>query len=414
MKILFIHQGFPGQFKNLVPALLERRDQVFVLSSKVKPLNLDPRIHYFRYVVRRGNTSGIHSLVLETESKVIRAEALANEALRLRDQGLAPDLIYCHPGWGESLFLRDIWPHTPQLHYVEFAYNPTSGDSTFKDIYQTNNSFLDSAKVRMKNANTLLNLDSMNWGVTPTHFQKNTLPHYHRNRVSVIHDGIDTSWASPDNSAQYRISDSLCLTNSDKVLTFVNRTFEPYRGIHTMMRSIPLIQEKHPDLHFVFIGKDSPIVSYGANRQDGKGWFSALRDELGTQINWDYVHLTGKIPHESLRSLFRISSLHVYLTYPFVLSWSLLEAMSCGCLVLGSRTEPVQEVIRDGFNGFLVDFHDPQSLAEISCELIRNPEKYIDIRFEARKSITGNYELAKCLRKHLALVDFAANVPTVV
>ena len=414
MKILFVHQGFPGQFKHLLPALLDRGDEIFVLSSKKKPPNIDFRIHYFRYIVRRGNTNGIHPLVLETESKVIRGEALANEAFRIREQGLVPDLIYCHPGWGESLFLRDIWPHTPQLHYVEYSYNSLTADSSFKDIYQTNKSWLDSAKIRMKNANTLLNLDSMNWGLTPTHFQKNTLPYSYRNRVSVIHDGIDTSWASPDNSAQYRISDSCLLSKSDKVLTFVNRTFEPYRGIHTMMKSIPLIQKKHPDVHFVFIGKDSPIVSYGANREDGIGWFSALKEELGDEIDWNYVHLTGKIPHESLRSLFRISSLHVYLTYPFVLSWSLLEAMSCGCLVLGSRTEPVEEVIRDGSNGFLVDFHDSYSLAEISCELFENQEKYSDIRLEARNTIIGNYELVNCIQKHLALVDFVANVPTVV
>ncbi len=408
MNILFIHKGFPGQFKHLVPKLKARGDQLTCIQPSNGKIKLKDLVNYYPYKLTRGNAEKIHYLALETESKVLRGEAVGIVANELKINGYKPDLIIAHPGWGEALFMNDIWPEIPELHYVEFAYRAKGADSDFTDKYALKQTWQEKARGRMKNASVLLNLQSMSWGVTPTTFQKSTLPQWAQNKTTIIHDGIDTEWAQPDPLSSLRLPNDLVLDPTNEIITFVNRTFEPYRGIHIFLEALIKVQKVRPNAHVLLIGEDTPKVSYGARRKDGKGWLTHLKEELGDSINWEKVHCLGKVPHKILRNIFQISTAHVYLTYPFVLSWSMLEAMSCGALVIGSNTEPVKEVIQHGKNGILFPFGDVEQLSEQLIKALSSPEKYKAIRKSARKTIEETYQLEKCLQEQLSLIDAVA------
>ncbi len=410
MNILIVHKGFPGQFKHLIPHLYSRGDNLAFINPSGNKIHLpkDISIAHYPYTLSRGNGTGVHPLALETETKVLRGEAVGNVANTLLKKGYIPDLIIAHPGWGEALFLKEIWPKTPQLHYVEFAYKKKGTDSDFPDRYAPKQIWTENARVLMKNANVLLNLESMTWGITPTEFQYSTLPTWAHSKTSIIHDGIDTAWASPKEKVQINIGSNLKLTEKDEIISFVNRTFEPYRGIHIFLEAISEVLKKRPSAHILLIGQDTPNVSYGRRREDGQGWLTALKKQLSSKIDWSRIHCLGKIPHIELINIFRITSAHVYLTYPFVLSWSMLEAMSCGALVIGSETAPVLEVIQHGKNGLIVPFADSNKLAKQLIQILNQPEDFTAMRFAARETIESNYKLEKCINEQIKIIDKVA------
>ena len=288
---------------------------------------------------------------------------------------------------------------------MEYAYGTEDSDSDFKDIFNRKLSWKDKAKIKMKNANVYLNLEEMDWGVTPTRYQLNTLPRWARSKTSVIHDGIDTDWAKPNPEVKIKLNDGTSLKYGDKIITFVNRTFEPYRGVHKMIAALPKILEECPDVTVFLIGKDTPYVSYGEHRCDNKGWLTYFREQYGDKIDWSRIYAPGKISHDNLKKLFQITSAHVYLSYPFVLSWSLLEAMSCGACVIGSDTEPVKEVIKHSHNGLIVPFEDHEKLSETIVQVIKGDIDVKQIRENARKSILENYSLNECIQRQLSLID---------
>lgn len=410
MKLLCIHPTFPGQFKHLIPALLSRGDLIWAIRkpgpidrSYVKHLKIHP------YQLERGNGTDVHPLALETESKVLRGEAVAKVANDLRSQGLQPDLIIGHPGWGDLLFLADVWPDVPQLHYLEFFHGVPGTDHDIDDSLAMEITLQERQRTRMKNANLLLNLEQMDWGWTPTRFQHSVLPSWAQTRCSVIHDGIDINWLKPDHQAQLRLQDGRLLTYGDPVVTFINRTFEPYRGVHVFLESLALLQQRNPLAQAVLVGADTPNVSYGAQRNDGVGWLSALKIQLGDRLDWSRIHCLGTVPHSTLRHVYQISAAHVYLTYPFVLSWSLIEAMSCGCLVVGSDTAPVKELLVDQVNGFLVPFQDPTILADRLQLALTQPRQMQALRHGARKTAL-KYNVKISIDRQLDLVDFVRHI----
>jgi glycosyltransferase involved in cell wall biosynthesis len=365
-------------------------------------------IIYRRYSLARGNTTGIHPLVLETESKMIRGEACASAAFELRQKGFFPDLICAHPGWGEALFLQHIWPGTPILCYQEFFYQEEGFDLGFDPELQGERSWKENARTAMKNAHLLLTLESSSWNVCPTLFQRSSFPSHWQSRISVIHDGIDSHKACPNpNVADLTLPDSTVLQQGDPVVTFVNRRMEPYRGFHTFVRALPLLQKLVPTARVVLVGGTSG-VSYGAQCSQGE-WKDQFLAEIEGAYNPEHVHFTGPLPYASFLNLLQLSACHVYLTYPFVLSWSLLEAMSCGCAVVGSATAPVEEVIRNGHNGLLVNFFSPGDLATAIAELLSHPDRAAQLGQAARETILSKYTLEQCVPRHLALLDLVAS-----
>ena len=401
MKLLFVHQNFPGQFKHLAPALAAAGHEVRAMAIGGAGL---PQIPMVRYQIARGSTRDIHPLAAEFETKLIRADACAGAAWRMKQAGYTPNVIVANPGWGESLFLKDVWPEARLLALLEFFYATRGLDVNFDPEFPVSD-VGNAARVRVKNAHLLLTLDAMDWGISPTHFQHSTLPPVYRDRVSVVFDGIDTQIVRPDAAGTLALPGKT-LRAGDEVLTFVNRNLEPYRGYHRFMRALPRILRERPDATVLIVGADD--VSYGAKAPEGKTWKQIFLDEVHSDIapDLDRVHFLGRIPYDAYLKVLQVSRCHVYLTYPFVLGWSCIEAMSAGCLVVGSATAPVQEVITHGHNGLLVDFFDGDALAGTVVDALAQPEKYAPLRAAARATAVERYDLATiCLPQQVQLIE---------
>ena len=408
VNILFVHQSFPGQYRHIINALAAQKKHTLVAVGINAPTEIIPKgVHYIRYQLEKGTSQEIHPLVAETETKVIRADACAKTAFKLKEKGFVPDIICAHPGWGEALFIQDIWPESPILSYQEFYYVARGVDYDFDPEFQSDLTWEKCAKVRMKNAHSQLNLESSRWNVTPTEFQRSTFPVNWQSKISAIHDGINTTIAAPSKSPmQLILPDKTLVQSGDPIVTFINRSLEPYRGCHSFIRSIPTIHNLNPEARIVIVGSTKG-VSYG--KPCNKGEF---KDQFLKEIKGNYnpknIHFTEKLPYDQLITLFKISVAHVYLTYPFVLSWSLLEAMSSECAVIGSKTAPVEEVIQDSVNGLLVDFFQPKAIGEAVCTLLRDRKLAKQLGKNARQSILQNYSLEVCLPQQLNLINLVA------
>ena len=408
MKILFVHQNFPGQYLHLAPALAQRGHQVHALCMR-HPLPVLAGVAVAAYKLQRQPVAQQLPLLQNTESKVLRAEAAAVACDRLAAQGLAPDVICAHPGWGETLFLREVWPQARQLHFVEFFYASSGLDVGFDPEFGLPD-LAQRGRLLMNNLPLLHALHSMDAGVSPTRWQASTVPALLRDRVSVIHDGIDTRRARPWPGARFTATTQagvvLNLGAGDEVLSFVNRNLEPNRGYHRFMRALPAILRQRPNAQVVIVGGNG--VGYGAKPTSGS-YQQKYLDEVRPQLSGSELlrmHFVGRITHRALMALFQVTRAHVYLSYPFVLSWSMLEAMACGAVVIGSDTPPVREVLRDGENGYLVGFFDQAGLVEAVCAALPQPPGSTAVAKAARDTVLENYDLVtRCLPRHLALVQ---------
>lgn len=356
-----------------------------------------------RYTLTRGNTLGIHPLVHDFESKVIRGEAAAYAARQLKKEGYFPDVIYGHPGWGETLFLKDIWPNAKLLAYCEFYYNFRGADSNFDPEFPEDEQA--AARLTTKNPVHLLASEAMDLGISPTQWQRAQYPQWAQNKISVIHDGIDTDSLIPNPKASIRSSQNgLAFNAEDEIITYVNRNLEPCRGFHVFMRSLPDILRRRPMAQVLIIGGED--AGYGQKAPGGSTWKQFILNEVGGELDPSRVHFLGKVPYQLYQTVLQLSTVHVYLTYPFVLSWSMLEAMSTGCLLVGSATPPVQEVITHGKNGLLVDFFDVKGLANTICEALIHRHDYTSLRAAARTTAIGRFDLKQvCLPQQLKLVE---------
>ena len=403
MNILFVHQNFPGQFKHLAPALKRAGHVVTALCINGAGL---PDIPMHRYHPQRGSSRGIHPWAADFETKVLRGEACATAAERLRAEGLRPDVIVSNPGWGESLFLKDVWPRARVLELLEFFYAAKGLDLDFDPEF-SQLGLAAEARLRTKNAHLLMALSAMDAGMSPTHFQRGTLPTAYRDRVEVIFDGIDTTLVRPNGAVQAQAGEQM-LRAGDEIITFVNRNLEPMRGYHIFMRALPRILRERPNAVVLIVGADG--VSYGATAPDGATWkqifLDEVKSELDPYLNPARVHFLGRLGYADYLRVLQLSRCHVYLTYPFVLGWSCIEAMSAGCVVVGSATLPVQEVIDHGKNGLLTNFFDSQALAQNVIDVLAHPERYQRMRESARQTVIERYDLASiCLPQQTALVE---------
>ncbi|MFP4085011.1 MAG: glycosyltransferase family 4 protein [Desulfonatronovibrio sp.] len=403
MNILFVHQNFPGQYLHLAPALgADPGNRVVAISAR--PGVRLPGVKILVYKISRNPSPTIHPWLAEQEVKVIRGEAVARAAMRLKSQGFSPDVICVHPGWGEALFLRDVWPGTKLLCYCEFFYQSRGSDVGFDPEFSKTTDVEDLCRLRLKNAHNLISLDAADKGISPTFWQRSQYPSEYLSKIEVIFDGINTETACPENKASiYLKRDDLTLTRDSEVITFVARNMEPYRGIHIFLRALPEILNKRPKARVVILGGDE--VSYGQKPRSGKTYRSMFLEEVRDSLDMDRVHFVGRVPYNVYLDVLKVSSVHVYLTYPFVLSWSMLEAMSTQCIVTGSDTAPVREVIEHEKNGLLVDFFDVKGLAEKVIDVLAHRKEYDEIRKAARQTIKEKYDLKNiCLPAQLKLI----------
>ena len=345
MRVLFLHQNFPGQFRHLAPALVAAGHEVHALAMHRNPVPAGVQLHVYGAERPKGQPLP-HPLLRDLESKVIRGEASARVLLALQRAGWQPDLVIAHPGWGEALFVKDLFPQARLLCLLEYYHGTPGSDVGFDPEFGV----LDTdARVRLRMRNLALGdaMLTMDHGVAPTAWQASRLPAVFRARTSVVFDGIDTDALAPDPQARFEWPAlGLALGPADPVVSFVNRNLEPYRGYHQFMRALPALQRLVPGVQVVIVGGDG--VSYGAAAPAGTTWRQRFLDEVADRVDLRRVHFTGLLPRLALTRLLQVARAHVYLTYPFVLSWSCLEAMSVGGHVVGSRTAPVSEFIEDG------------------------------------------------------------------
>lgn len=397
MKILFIHPNMPGQYKHLVRVLAEDSANQVVFATKPKKITI-PGVRKVEYTVSRDPKPEIHRYIIGFERAIFHGQEMWRVCKKLKEEGFIPDIICAHPGWGEGLFLKDLFPTTPLLSFLEFYYHAFGADVYFDKNEQVIPD--DIARIRIKNATNLINLEACDWGVTPTWWQRNQHPKEFHHKMSVIHDGIDTDMVKPTEKGKLTLPDGTVLTEKDKVVTYVCRNFEPYRGFPTVMRGIEKLTRERSDCHVLIVGNDG--VSYGKNPDGKKTYKQAMLDELTLDLS--RVHFIETLPYDNYLKVLQYSDAHIYFTVPFVLSWSSLEAMAAGCLVIGSDTPPVAEVIQDGVNGLLTDFFSPDQLAGRLHEALDNPEKMKPLREAARQTIIDKYSLAKLLPMHISLI----------
>jgi glycosyltransferase involved in cell wall biosynthesis len=314
-------------------------------------------------------------------------------------------VIYAHTGWGECFSLKAIWPDAKLIGFFEYYYHAHGADVNFDPEFP-GSGWASDVRVEMKNAATLIAMQTADVAVTPTRFQRDTFPVWFQPRLQVIHDGIDTEAAAPDPKAVLRVSNlDKAFRLGDEVITFVNRRLEPLRGYHIFMRSLPEILRRRPQAHVLIIGADAE-PGYGPHPPAGKTWRQIFLDEIKDRVDLSRILFLGRVPYEAFLGTLRVSAVHVYLSYPFVLSWSLLEALSLGCLVVGSDTAPVREVLEDGKNGRLVDFFDSQGLADAIVDGLAKPQPFLKMRKAARQSILKRYDLKTiCLPKQIELLE---------
>ncbi len=399
LKVLFVHQNCPGQFKHLAPAMAAEGHEVLFIGQKNKPT---PKgVQRLEYEPHRKVTPKIHPYLAGTEAAVLNGQAVARLGFGLRNKGFVPDVMIGNPGWGETLFLKDVWPDSPLIQLSEFYYNGTGSDVGFDPEFDTGPDAV--LRSRARSSQHLLAIEAADLAYSPTEWQKAQFPKVYREKISVIHDGIDVDLIAPDAEARFPLPDGSELTRADEVLTYVSRNLEPYRGFHSFMRALPAILESRPQAQVVIVGGDE--VSYGGRPKEGGTWRETLLAEVGPLP--DRVHFTGRIPYRDYLSLLQVSSVHLYLTYPFVLSWSMLEAMATGAFVIGSATPPVEEVIHDGENGWLVDFFDREAIAARVVEGLARRGEMDDLRQAARETIVARYALGDCLAKQRALIEQA-------
>lgn len=409
MNYLFVHQHFPGQYRHIAAhlAAIPGNRVVFISHENENHMAGVERVTYQPFRMPRPET---HHYLQDLEAAVIYGQGLHQLALGLHNQGFRPDIMIGHNGWGETLFLKDIWPDVPLLAYFEFFYRYHGADIGFDPLSPPTPD--DPPRLRIKNATNLIGLDAADWGQTPTRWQWSLYPETARAKISVIHEGVDTTKVHPDPSAWLEINGQR-LTAADEVVTYVARNLEPYRGFHVFMRALPEILRRRPKARVLIVGGDS--VSYGAALPNGQSYRAAMMEEVGAQLDPDRVHFLGQIDYQLYLNLLRISSAHVYLTYPFVLSWSFLEAMAAGCAMIGSATPPVMEVLRDGDNGLLVDFFDTGKIADRIDEVLDHPDRMQAMRLRARQTVVDHYDLSTVtLPGHLSLIAdlIAGRTPT--
>ena len=398
MRILFIHQNFPGQFRHLAEHLnKDPKHQVKAICQAQAPTLAG--IDTIRYQPARAASPHTHHYNRPLESHTLNAQAVCKLLLDLKASGYQPDIVLAHTGWGEALYVKDVFPNSKLIGFFEFYYHARGADTDFDPEFpQTLDDVL---RIRNKNATHLLSLEVVDAGVCPTQWQKSTFPTEFQHKMHLIHEGIHTELAKPNNKAAYQLANGITLTAKDEVIAYVARNLEPYRGFHQFMRAVELICKRRPKAHILIIGGDD--ISYGRKLPKGETWRQKMLKEVA--LDESRVHFLGKLPYQNYLQALQISSAHIYLTVPFVLSWSMLEAMAIECAVIASNTAPVSEVIQHGKNGLLVDFFIPSEIADTADHVINKPKQYHKMRQAARKTILDKYTIEQGIKQYLKLFE---------
>jgi glycosyltransferase involved in cell wall biosynthesis len=392
MKILFIHQNFPSQFKHLAPTLAGRGHEVRFLTTNVSQEGLWQGVTVTPYPYVRSSTKDQHPWLRRLETEVIRGESCMRACRKLKDAGYSPDLIVCHGGWGESLYVKEVWPAVKLISYCEYFFHKDVDLGFDPEFYDAQSD--DWCWMSLHNVNSFLVHQVSDGFITPTAWQASRFPEWFRSKFKVLHEGVDTRTLKPYENVEIKVNNQVTLRRGDEVVTFVNRNLEPYRGFHVFMRSLPTILRANPRVRVFLVGATEK--GYGNAPAQGGTWRELIQREVWPQLRpteAERVHFLGAVPYAQYVSLLQLSAVHVYLTYPFVLSWSLVEAMSVGCAIVGSDTPPVREVITHGKNGMLVDFFSVEEISAAVLELLSKPKRRAELGAASRAFAVENFDL---------------------
>jgi glycosyltransferase involved in cell wall biosynthesis len=393
MKYLFIHQNFPAQYRHVVRYLADQPDnQVYFITQPNE--NSMPGVYKVSYPKDARGPVNCHAYAVEIDRAIYTGATVAEICRGLRDQGFRPDLIVGHSGWGETLFVKDVFPDVPLLANFEFFYHASGVDVGFDPEFVS--IFSDPSRLRARNGISLMAFQAADWGHSATLWQRNLFPPDMRARISALHEGVDTELLRPNPKASFTLPGSgRALSARDEVVTYVARNLEPYRGFHIFMRALPQLLRRRKRAQIVIVGGDG--VSYGAPPPPRSSFRDMMLQELGNRLDLARVHFVGMLDYRSYMNLLQVSSVHVYLTYPFVLSWSVIEAMACGCLIVASDTPPVLEVLQDGGNALMVDFFAYKRLAQRIEGALDRPEPMQALRQAARATAVSQFDLRRLL-----------------
>ncbi len=404
--VLFVHNNFPAQFRGLAEALMARGVPCAAIGSSTAP-GIEG-MPLGRYVTRRGTTEGIFPLAVRAEADLIRGADALRVGHSLKDAGFDPQVIVGHPGWGETTFLDELWPDARRVMFSEFFYKGRGLDIDFdEEFFQTTEQAVLAGKA--KNAVMTVALAEADVIVTPTEFQGSVLPSVFRPRVRVIHEGVDTDAIRPGPAEPFTLPDGRVIAPETPVITYANNHMEPLRGLHIFARALPQLMAQVPDAQVLVFGADAPRP-YGGNPADGRTWREVIFE--GLEVDAARLHFLGKAPHAQMLAALRLSTAHVYYTYPFVLSWSLVEAMASGCYVVASDTAPLHDAIEDGVSGRLLPFFDVDALSDALIEACRDPAASAPLRVAAREAAVAKFSRADGLAAWMEVLrDLGVEIP---
>lgn len=397
MRFLFVHQNFPAQYLHVLQHLRAQNAHELVFITEPNQNQIDG-VRKVVYEMRRTRRTDIHPVARDLELAGHRAERVADAARQIRRLGFTPDIVVGHHGWGELLDIVDVWPDAPILGYFEYYYHDRGHDSGFDPEFPLAEKA--GAAIRAMNSINHLALALGQPGQTPTRFQYETYPDWARPQIGIVPEGVRLDTCRPDKAAlraPFTLGD-FTVAPGERLVTYVARNLEPYRGVHMLMRALPRILGARADVKVIMVGGDE--VSYGARLANGP-WRRHFELELKGRYDASRVHMPGYLPYETYVRLLQRSDVHTYLTYPFVASWSLREALACGCAVVASDVEPVREFVTHGRNGMLVAPLSPDALAETVLEVLENPKLATRLRQGARRYAERHLDIGG----HLAAFD---------
>ena len=404
--VLFVHNNFPAQFADLAAALVARGVPVAAIGGAAAPGVAGVTLG--RYALPRGTTTGIFPLAVRAEADLLRGTSSLRIAQQLKESGVDPAVIIAHPGWGESVFLREAWPDAKIVAFAEFYYRGRGLDVGFDTEFgaQTEDGVL---RAEAKNAVMTMGLAQADAIVTPTAFQASVLPPVFAARTQVIHEGVDTDAIRPGPPQPFELAEGQMIWPGATVITYVNNHMEPLRGLHIFARALPRLMAEVPEAQVLMFGEDNPRP-YGGQAAEGKTWREVVFE--GLKVDPARLHVMGKAPHATMLAGLKHSTAHVYYTYPFVLSWSLVEAMASGCYVIGSDTPPLHDAIEDGVNGRLLPFFDVDALSQALIDACRDPEAAAPLRAAARETAVAKFSSAQGREAWMSLLrDLGVEIP---
>jgi glycosyltransferase involved in cell wall biosynthesis len=398
--VLFVHNNFPAQFRGLAERLVALGVPCFAIGYEHSAGA--PGVNLLRYRLSRGTGQDVYPLAIRAEADLLRGRHALDAARWLKDQGHTPQVIVGHPGWGETALLRHIFPEVKQALFSEFYYHGAGSDIDFDpEFWNGDEEAL--IRGRAKNAVMAMALADGDAIVAPTEFQASRLPTVFRERARVIHEGIDVDAIRPAPAEPFALDDGRIIQPGTPVITHINNQMEPMRGLHVFARALPRLLAEVPNAQVLVIG-EAKTRGYGAEAPDGKTWKQAIFEPLLPQLDLSRIHFLGRVAHDRMLAALRLSTAHVYYSYPFVLSWSLVEAMASGCYVVGSDTAPVRDAIQDGVNGRLLPFFDANALAQALIDACRDPGASAPLRAAARETAVAKFSRAKGLTAWLDLL----------